>query len=227
MEYVTLRTMALASAVLLAQPAQAEIITYDITNPGGPDSIGMVAGDGGTPDPYWRFEKGSTFKLDTQAGTGSISATMINNLGVSTPLDLEFSGLLDTLDGTSHYYVKGQGAAYNPATQDYFTDATGSFDYQPFGNPFEIDPNDSVTGNSVFQFGEGANYTDPTRFGFAAWLEFIHPKNGRSLTWDIYGGLDPRDHPTPVPEPGSVALLGLGLGGIAFARRRKRKLTSA
>lgn len=227
MKHTLFTTIVLASGVLIAPAAQAEIITYHITNPGGPHSSGMVAGDGGTPDPYWRFEHGSKFSVNTHDGTGSLSATLINNLGVSTPLELEFSGLLDTLDGTDYYYVKGNGAPYNPAKQDYFTDASGSFDYKPFGKPFHIDPNNSVTGKSVVQFGKGANYTDPNKYGFAAWLEFIHPTTGKTVKWDIYGGLKHKYHPAKVPEPGSLALLALGVGGMAFARRRKRKLLTA
>ena len=133
MKHTLLTTIAIASGVFVVPAAQAEIITYHVTNPGGPNSYGMVAGGGGTPDPYWRFEHGSTFSVNTHNGTGSLSATLINNLGVSTPLELEFSGLLDTLDGTDYYYVTGNGAPYNPAKQDYFTDASGSHDPRASG----------------------------------------------------------------------------------------------
>ncbi|WP_299323080.1 PEP-CTERM sorting domain-containing protein [Parasphingopyxis sp.] len=216
-----LMAAALASAAFFVQPAQAEIITYDIYNSAGPDGTGLVAGGGVLPRPYWSFQPGSTFSVDYGTGRGSLSATLINSLGVLTPLELELSGLLDTLDGTNFYYVQGSGGPYNPATQDYFTNASGTFDYQPFGEPIRLNPDDPITGNSVFQFGEGANYTDPEKFGFAAWLQFIHPETGNPVNWDIYGDLHHR--PTDVPEPAPMALFGLSIAGLAFARSRRRK----
>lgn len=226
MKYLTLATIALASGTLLGQPIQAEIIVYDIKDGGAEGLSGFTVGGGAPiPDPYWSFEPGSTFTVDTNAGTGSISAQVINNLGVLTPLELEFSGLLDTLDGTDFYYVQGQGAPYNPATQDYFTRASGTFDYAPLGEPFRVDADDPLTGNSVVQFGEGANYRDPEEFGLAAWLRFINPVTGDTYdNWDINVAL--HRQPTPVPEPAPLALLGLGLAGIAFTRRRRRKRES-
>lgn len=210
---------AAAAAMAFATPAQADILNYQVSDAtGGACSHGLWTNSLNSGcDRYYSFQDGSMFSVDTDAGTGTFTGTAINHLGTVATLDLRLSGLLDTLDGTGFDYKAG-GGAYDPANQDYFTNASGTITVG--GRTYRLKPWDPMAGDTTFQFGTGAN--DKTGdFGGSAWLNMLSPW-GRSLPhWDI--NFDLTHVPTQVPAPAGALLLGLGLAGVWGARRRKAK----
>lgn len=218
--------LALGAAVVamgFATPAQADILNYNVSNATGgscPHGLWTNTLNSGCSR-YYSFQDGSTFSVDTDAGTGSFTATAINNLGTVATLDLSLSGLLDTLNGTGFGY-KGGGGPYDPASQDYFTNASGTITVG--SRTYTLNPSDPLAGNTVFQFGTGAN--DKTGdFGGSAWLNMLNPWGYAIPHWDI--NFDLTHVPTQVPAPAGALLLGLGLAGAWGARRRRKAKAAA
>lgn len=214
--------LALGAAVVamgFATPAQADILNYDVSNATGgscPHGLWTNSLNSGCARHY-SFQDGSTFSVDTDAGTGTFTGTAINSLGTVATLDLSLTGLLDTLNGTGATY-KGGGGPYDPATQDYFSSASGTITIG--GQVYTLNPSDPFAGSTVFQFGPGAN--DKTSdFGGSAWLNMLDPHGSLLPHFDI--NFDLTHVPTQVPAPAGALLLGLGLAGVWGARRRKAK----
>ncbi|WP_271079329.1 PEP-CTERM sorting domain-containing protein [Aurantiacibacter sp. MUD61] len=219
--------LALSGAALaicaVATPAQADVLNYGVTNATGgscPHGLWTNSLDSGCSR-YYSFQEDARFSVDTDAGTGTFTGTAINPNGEVATLDLSLSGLLDSLNGTGFGYKAG-GGAYDPSVQDYFTNASGTITVD--GVTYTLNPSDPFAGNTVFQFGTGAN--DKTGdFGGSSWLNMLDPHLNSLPHFDI--NFDLALIPgTPVPAPAGLLLFGLGLAG-AWGMRRRKQLAAA
>ena len=224
------KQIAMAGAVLslglMATPAHADILNYSVSNAtGGSCPHGLWTNNTFTSNSCnkkYAFQDGTMFSVDTDAGTGTFTGTAINQLGEVATLDLTLSGLLDSLDGTGFDYKAG-GGPYDPSVQDYFTSAMGTI--MIGGATYTLNPSDPFAGNTVFQFGVGAN--DKTGdFGGSSWINMLDPHNNALAHWDINFDLTHKPG-TPVPAPAGLLLFGLGLAGAWGARRARRKTATA
>ncbi|MBH5321151.1 PEP-CTERM sorting domain-containing protein [Aurantiacibacter sediminis] len=216
--------LALSSAALalatIATPAHADVLDYDVSNAtnqtGCSHGLWVNSLRSGC-DRRFSFQDDVTFSVDTHAGTGTFSGTAINAQGEVATLDLSLSGLIDTLDGTGFDY-KARGGPYDPSVQDYFTSAMGTITVA--GITYTLNPSDPFAGDTVFQFGIGAN--DKTMdFGGSSWLNMLDPHLNSIPHFDI--NFDLTHVPgTPVPAPAGLLLFGLGIAGAWGIRRRKQ-----
>ena len=215
-----------AAIAFTAAPAAADVINYDVSN----------ATSNSCPHGLWTnnafhsgcskkfsFQDGTTFSVDTDAGTGTFSGTAINNLGETAVIDFTLTGLLDDLSGSGFNYKRGGGDPYDPSVQDFFTGGSGTITIG--GDVFTLNPSDPFAGSTVFQWGAGANALNSSPLGGSAWINILDPLGNALRHWDINFNLTER--PTEVPAPGGLALFGLGLMGLWFGQKRRRKLATA
>lgn len=209
---------------MVAAPASASIIEYDVTdyNAGSSCSHGLWTNTRNSGcSKRFSFQDGTVFSIDTDNGTGTFTGTAINNIGEVATLDFSLGGLADELPSGNTY--KAGGLSYDPARIDFFTSATGSITIG--GTVYDL-ASDPFAGETLFQFGKGAN--DKTgAFGGSAWLNLLNP-NGSDFVggkhWDINFNLDRR---VDVPAPGMLILFGLGALAVFGRRRRKAAALAA
>lgn len=209
--------LAAAMTTAMAAPVSASTIDYDVSNATSNScSHGLWTNTVGSGcAKKYSFQDGSTFSQDTAAGTATFTATAINNLGKVATLDLNFKGFQDALTPGQMY--KGGGGAYNAATMDFYSQASGTITID--GKVFTLNPNDAMAGTTTLQIGAGAN--DKTGdFGGSAWFNILDPSGWSLPHWDINFDLTPRPG-TEVSAPGGMALFGLALVGLWAGRRRR------
>ena len=211
-----------ASMMAAAAPVQASTVEYDVTdyNSGSSCSHGMWTNTRNSGcSRYFSFQDGSTLSVDSESGTGTFSATAINDLGEVATLNLSLTGLVDTLPGGNTY--KAGGLPYDPALIDFFTDATGTIDID--GQTYSLLGGDPFAGSTLFQMGTGAN--DKTgAFGGSAWLNILDPSGALLRHWDLNFNLSAR--PTDVPAPGMLILFMMALGLIMGRGRINKALAT-
>lgn len=208
------RWLAAAAAMALcgiAAPASATLLVYKATDYMG-GSHGLWTNDLNTGTAkFYSFQNDMLFKIDTNTGIATLTGTAKNDLNTVAVLNLTFTTPLDALGASGFVYKQESGVAYNAATDspdiDFFTGGSGTITIGATNYALQADP---FAGNTVFQYGTGANAKNASEYGGSAWLLV----NGRSHHWDINFAL------TAVPEPATWAMLVLGFGAIGGGLRR-------
>ncbi len=213
-----LRKLALILASLAMVSSAQALQVYNVTDTSVVNCSGASHGlwtnndiGGGSCSNYFSID--ATFTLfnddaDTANWYAELIGSATNPQSVSADINLTFSTWSDALTSGQTYKKEG-GAAYNPATMDFFADIEGII---------SIAGTDYLFGNMVpgytFQYGLGANAKDPNEFGGSAWIQSPNMTSGH---WDLNLTL------TPVPIPAAIWLFGSALMGFAgYGKFRKQ-----
>jgi len=150
---------------------------------------------------------------------------------------------ITTVDGVDDLVYWGNSGNSDAAETAFFAEYLGldpdDVEYTKIDLGGEDDVWQQVDGSNLWAFDFQPYVTDPAyflvRLGNATFTHFIYENVG-SLQYAVIdlGAFDPRageisilslshvgtaDGPTPVREPGTLALLGLGVAAVAFGRR--------
>lgn len=212
--------VAVAAIALCAAsaPAAAEIITYKASNYQGGQHGLYTSNLSGVKSPYFSFQNDVWFSVNTMTNTATLTGTAINSFGKVAVLNISLGNPLGSISGTGFVY-KGGGGGYNAATDtpniNFYSSGSGTITVD--GTVFNLQ-SDPFAGQTVFQYGKGANDKNATEFGGSAWLLLNEVRNDH---WDINFAL------TPVPEPSTWALMIVGVGAIGGGMRARTRKTAA
>ena len=122
--------------------------------------------------------------------------------------------------GTGNGGPVAEAAAWNQVLATAGLEFEGAYNFQA-GNIVPIGPHPLLAGVSSLYFNHGNSVVDlaPTDDNG----EILFETNGHGmLALGSFGELPPPSEFSPVPEPGTFAMMGLGLIGVGFARRYRR-----
>ncbi|MEM6856527.1 MAG: PEPxxWA-CTERM sorting domain-containing protein [Pseudomonadota bacterium] len=206
------------SLMLAASPASAATEIFDATNfNSGSGKHGLWTNGAFTPESF-TFQD-VIFKVDRDNKTGSLKGTATNGSLIAV-IDITLDGFLDKLVNSGFVYKKEQGVQYSPALDDpnldFFSNGVGTITID--GTVFNLS-SDPFRGQTIFQFGKGANAKNPNELGGSAWLNIA----GERKHWDLNFAL------SPIPEPATwlMMILGFGLIGGALRSQTARKVALA
>ena len=211
--------VAAISLCAASAPAAAEIITFKASDYQGGQHGLYTSTLAGVVSPYFSFQDDVRFIINTDTNTATLIGTAINSASKVAVLDISLGNPLGSIDGTGYTYKAG-GGGYNAATDtpDINFYRSGSGTITVAGTVFNLQ-SDPFAGQTLFQYGTGANDKVATEYGGSAWLLLNQVPNDH---WDINFGL------AAVPEPSTwgLVIVGFGVIGGAMRARTRKSVTS-
>ncbi len=217
-----LTTGLLAGAVALGMAGSANAAPMFDQGNGGPANVGFLVNENNfhaqtvTAGLSGQLTRIDVFLHASSSTAGSLTFSVLNNLS-SSPTVLA---------------TKSFSAASVTANQFYSFDLSSDSIFATSGNSFAF----SLEGGLGSFFSVAAS-TSPDRYsGGANYYKAPNHSNSTFHNWTMSSGtrdllfrtfVDPAVQPvdlssTPMPEPGTLAILGLGLAGLGLAAGRKR-----
>jgi hypothetical protein len=206
---------------LANQASFSTFFKFNISNP-----MGISDGDGQGAD-------GIVFVVQTVSNTAGGSGGGIGYLGIEKSLGVEFDTWDNGLqwnDPNGNHVGIDLGGAFNGPTQTIATrmnngeDWYAWIDYNGATGLIEVRLSETSARPATATLTRAADLVDILG-QTSAYIGFTSGTGAAGgyhdiVAWQFEDDYRPID-PTPVPEPGTLAVVGLGLSGLAFLRRRR------
>lgn len=222
-------SLAIAAIAATPQLAQASIIEFDVTDSRSTTTRNascthglFIRSFGSACNQRFSLQDGALFSLDTNSQTATFSGSAINQRGQVANINLSFSDFLDTTAGTGFRFNNEGGGSFDPVLDapaiDFFSNGSGTITVD--NQRFTLNPSDPFRGNTIFQFGLGADDT-PGAFEAGAWINLIDRFGNSIGNADINLAFSQRAG-VPVSAPAGLGLMVMGLMGLGLGLRRRR-----
>lgn len=206
---------------LANQASFSTFFKFNISNP-----MGISDGDGQGAD-------GIVFVVQTVSNTAGGSGGGIGYLGIEKSLGVEFDTWDNGLqwnDPNGNHLGIDLGGSFNGPTQTIATrmnngeDWYAWIDYNGATGLIEVRLSETSARPATATLTRAADLVDILG-QTSAYIGFTSGTGAAGgyhdiVAWQFEDDYRPID-PTPVPEPGTLAVVGLGLSGLAFLRRRR------